>query len=161
MAATSGFLKFAFLGRVETPRDPKIDELTKENEQLRRKYQNLVATIIKQSRAETEAPAKSRSRADLELFATVEPPKPKGRATIKPDLAPPPPPPPAVKEVTQATVVMLVTWAMVIVLALSLVGIVTLTILDKKSPDILTIGVSSPLGYFGGLLSAYFGVQNK
>jgi hypothetical protein len=66
-----------------------------------------------------------------------------------------------VKEVTQATVVMLVTWAMVIVLALSLVGIVTLTILDKKSPDILTIGVSSPLGYFGGLLSAYFGVQNK
>jgi len=27
-------------------------------------------------------------------------------------------------------------------------------------PDILTVGISSPLGYLGGMFSAYFGMKN-
>jgi hypothetical protein len=64
-----------------------------------------------------------------------------------------------IKARAQSAVVTLVSWAMVCVLAVSLIGIIALSILGRKSPEILTICVSSPLGYFGGLLSAYFGVQ--
>lgn len=52
-------------------------------------------------------------------------------------------------------------WLMVVIMILSFGGIIALTILKCDVPDILTVGASSPLGYFGGMLSAYFGIQQK
>lgn len=70
-------------------------------------------------------------------------------------------PVPVSREQVQAAVVATASKVMSLVLVLSLAAVVVLAVLGKAQPDVLTVGVTVPLGYFGGLLSSYFGIRNR
>ena len=172
------FLEFAFLGKVEP--FPEIKSLTQENETLKRRYQasederlELIRALalLRQSErpslpsvGEAERPADSDEGRWERIRQTVlSAPRPLARAVVRPFARPSAVDEamPSLKERTQSKAVMVITWSMLLILLLSLCGIILLSVMKTDVPDILTVCVSSPLGYFGGLLSAYFGVQNR
>lgn len=187
----SSFLRFAFLGEIETPPEVSrkvmqldsaqalVDKLTQENGALRQQYREadrermeaihalalMKATptppvvtmddsaldVAQDEDWDDEAVAREPPPFDASLRSLPEPEPEPLRPTV--------PAPPSLKDKTQSKVVMLITGLMCVVLILSLGGVITLSILERPVPDILPMCITSPLGYFGGLLSAYFGIQ--
>lgn len=55
--------------------------------------------------------------------------------------------------------VMLLSWALVILLFVCLVGVFLLLLTDRDVPNVFYLTISGIVGYFGGAISAYLGIQ--
>jgi uncharacterized membrane protein len=167
----AGFTDFVFKGQIELPPDPKrkalelqLQRAQEEAKVLRRANESLKDQLsmgdvgdeepIRRSRQPRRMPSSTVTLEDRPSRPTGAPPPPRPALPVEPHLRA------STREQTQSSVVKILTWTMVTTLLLSLIGVVALTVLEKNVPDILTVGVSSPLGYFGGMLSAYFGIHS-
>lgn len=168
------FFEFAFLGRIPATKEA---ELQKENERLRKQVDKMALEQAKADKAARDLALKllekqrlRRSEVDriphitqesAPIFASRVPSSVRSVDMLARDVMPSIFPKPTLKDKTQSNVIRVGTWLMVATMLLSFGGIITLAVLERNIPDILTVGVSSPLGYFGGMFSAYFGMQQK
>lgn len=72
---------------------------------------------------------------------------------------PSPPPPPTFLDSTKSKLIVIVTWVLSLVLIVCVLGTFILPALGEEVPNSIPQVITGIIGYFGGVICAFFGVQ--